>query len=174
MGLKKLNNVGLTKEMLDIVSPENFFVHTGDIGNPIIEMSEKRNLLNVQAQEFALMGYGANIMFAIIYDTETKTMEAKGRIRYNKSGNKSEFTKKSKVKYSDRSYQKLHAEIADTFTKIGKDVKAGITIEGEKVDLEFGIGEEHMSILKKMNDSGHFNIGIPTQMPEQAEEQSAA
>lgn len=152
----------MDKETLDLISPENFYIHTGELGKSIIEISEKTNILNIQAQEFSLNNYQAHLMFSILYDVETKTISARGSVRYEKTGNKTEFNKKTKLKYSDRNYKKLHNEIAEAFSRIaGSEAK----VEGEKIDIEFGIGEEFKSVLKKMNDSGHFNIGIPTEQP---------
>lgn len=150
------------KDIMKLISPENLFIATGkeDLSNPIIEMSDKKNLLYTTAQSFNLSNfdYPSDLMMSIIYDVEKKTIEMRGRIRYHKSGNKTVFSDKKQIKYSIKELKILKGKINEVYDMVGKNLR--MQPIDERTELVFDIGEKQESIIKKMNDSNRFNIAI--------------
>lgn len=126
---------------------------------PIIEMSETKNLLYMGLRNLTFAdSSAADFMASIIYNTEKKTIEMRGRMRFEDTGNKTGFQDKKPIPYSIDNYNKLKTRI-QTFTRLLiKDIPLFQPTE-DLFELEFSIGEDIDSITQKMNDSNRFNIG---------------
>lgn len=165
--MKKKTKVGMSKEMLDNISPENMmFVSDKEIenANPIVEMSDKRKLLCMSTQDFEFVrGQDINIMASIIYDVKTKMIETRGRWRFNASGKKTIFQDKAPLPYSEENYKKKMQDLDAIFSTV-KGIQISIFEVKEvntRVTLEFPPKTDMTTIMKAFNDSGRFDIGIP-------------
>lgn len=125
---------------------------------PIIEMSDTKNLLYMALRNMTFGGTAhVDYMASLIYDTEKKTIQMRGRMRYEDTGRKTIFNTKAEP-YSLKTYNKKKALIKEFTELLLKDVPLFKPSE-DLFELEFSIGEDTDSIIQKMNNSNRFNIG---------------
>lgn len=126
--------------------------------HPIIEMSDKKNLLYMALQNLSFMDTeDFDFMASIIYDVDNKTIEMRGRLRFETSGNKQIFSDPKPIRYNARNYQRKKEQIKSFSTDI---VDRKIFKAKEPLfEMEFAIGEDINSLTNKMNLSNRFNIG---------------
>lgn len=165
--MKNKTKVGISKEMLDNISPENMmFVSDKEIenANPIVEMSDTKNLLCMSTQDFEFTtNQSINVMASIIYDVKKKTIETRGRWRFNNSGKKTAFTDRNPLPYSEENYKKKREDLDLIFTTID-NINIGIFETkplDERFTVEFPPKTDMQVIIKAFNDSGKFDIGVP-------------
>ncbi|MFH0767809.1 MAG: hypothetical protein V1920_06920, partial [Bacillota bacterium] len=91
---------------------------------------------------------------------KTKTIEMRGRMRFDDTGNKTIFgSKEEGIKpYSRANYQKMKWMIKDMPTMLVKET--AFSPLNDIYELEFAIDESENSIIKKLNNSNHFDIGV--------------
>lgn len=148
-----------------IISPENR-MSASDIpsleelaaNKPIVEFGDNYDLLYIFSQPLEFMGVGTHLMCSIVYDKKTKQIEMRGRMRFESTGRKTCFQSKPQ-RYSPLSYKKLKTKASSMSSILMKDITAFVAVK-PPVELEFALGEDVEAIIKKMNDSGEFNIGV--------------
>ncbi len=146
------------------ISPNNRMDPTHQEGykgqKPIIEMSETKNLLYMGLRNLSFGGSSyVDFMASIIYDVKAKTIEMRGRMRYEDTGRKTEFSDKKAEPYSLKAYNEKKKQIQSFTDLLINDIPAYQPME-DLFELEFSIGEDIDSITQKMNDSNRFNIGV--------------
>ena len=95
-----------------------------------------------------------NFMAAIMYDCKNKTIQLKGRIRFNGSGRKTVFSDPNIKPFTAKNLE----ELKESCRKINK-MPFTEQINQPK-ELEFAIDEPYENIIQKINDSDMFNIGV--------------
>ena len=146
------------------ISPDNRMDTTDEIGfidqHPIIEMTETKNLLYIGLRNltFAETAH-VDFMASLIYDTKAKTIEMRGRMRFEDTGNKTIFSDKKAEPYSLEKYNEKKKQIQSFTELLIKNVELFKPME-DLFEMEFSIGEDTDSITQKMNDSNRFNIGV--------------
>lgn len=156
---RSMNNMEKKKNILDLISPENLFVYEGDLNKaePVVEMGKDKNPLYIVARGYEFHGHQINIMASVIYDAKTKMIDIRGRARYEASGNKTVMKDQKPMSYSPKNLEEKKKHADRVFKKMES---LGFEPIDTKAELTFEIGEEFDSILKKMNDSGHFDIAV--------------
>ena len=143
------------KDMANFTPPTNNQNH-----KPIIELTKEKTVLYMGLQNliFAETAY-SDYMASIVYDIKEKTIEMRGRMRTNLTGNKTIFSDKEPIPYTKANYIKMKWRVQDIVKKLPIDVPLFRPVD-DFFSLEFAIGEDIDSITQKMNDSNRFNIGI--------------
>lgn len=127
---------------------------------PIIEMSETKNLLYMGLRNLTFADSSVvDFMASLIYDVKAKTIEMRGRMRFEDTGNKTVFSDKVAKPYSIETYNEKKKQIRSFTELLLNDVPLFKPLE-DLFELEFSIGEDVDSITQKMNDSNRFNIGV--------------
>ena len=150
------------------ISPENR-MNPDDMDNvsekPIIEMTEDKNLLYMALRNMAFGDSSisfavspVDFMASIIYNAKEKTIEMRGRMRYESTGTKTVFSDKVAEPYTKTNYDKKKKMIQSFTENLTKDMPIFQPLE-DLFELEFKIGEDIDSIVYKMNASNRFNIG---------------
>lgn len=144
---------------LDYISPENLFVFTGDLNkmSAVVELSKKCKVIYIKAQDMDLNEMSAGVMASIIYNVPEKTIEIRGRARFS-SGRKREFSDKGALPYSVENLEIKKGIVASLFSKLLSS--PGMVSSDTPTEIAFEIDEPYESFLKKMNDSGRFNIAV--------------
>jgi hypothetical protein len=128
---------------------------------PIIEMSDENQIIYMAVQNLVFMNTShTNFMASIIHHKKAKTIEMRGRMRFEDTGRKTVFsTKDEDIKpYTRANYQKMKWMIKDMPTMLVKETPFKPV---EPIyELEFAINEDIDSIIKKLNDSNQFDIGV--------------
>mgnify|MGYP001605599740 CR=1 FL=1 len=146
------------------ISPDNRMDTKSEIDytnqQPIIEMTETKNLLYMALRNLTFADSShVDFMASLIYDTKTKTIEMRGRMRFEDTGKKTVFSDKKAEPYSLEKYNEKKKLIKSFTELLINDIPLFKPMEN-LFELEFTIGEEIDSITQKMNDSNRFNIGI--------------
>ena len=146
-----------------LISPDNKMnkEQSDQLGSePIIEMSETKNLLymGLRNMTFAETSH-VNFMASLIYNTKEKTIEMRGRMRYEETNRKTVFSDKKAEPYSLETYNKKKKLIKSFTELLINDIPLFKPLE-KLFEMEFSIGEDTDSITQKMNDSNRFNIGV--------------
>lgn len=154
-------------DLASLISPENHLDITQfNIGDkaemrPVIEISKDTTILYVYAVDLDFVGVNTNILASIVYNKKAKTIEMRGRTRFDSTGNKKVFSGEIKP-YTTMNLIQMRKKIKDLPIKLTTNVPQ-LKIVGTPVELHFTKDESIESIVKKMNDSNAFNIGsIPT------------
>ena len=156
------------KDPRDLISeenkmdPEKMKEMEENLGKPIIEMEEDRIM-----PVYMLMGElvfktkigesGMSYMVTISHNKKDGLLETRGRMRYEDTGNKTVFEAKEKYKVIE--LEKAKDEVRKMYKDMLKDIPSFKERE-PYFELEFNINESTDSIVKKMNDSNRFNIGV--------------
>ena len=142
------------------MSPEKMGLLDKEMGKPIIEMKEGETMpifIAISEMKF-LNQYDVNLMISIIYNYADKTIEMRGRIRYDATGNKVVLTGKEIKPFTVEDYTQMREDIRQTQSAmLKKDV---MELLDKPTELMFDIDESTESIMKKMNDSNKFDIGV--------------
>lgn len=127
-----------------------------DDSKAVIELSDTKEVLYIASQYMRFMTESLDLMASIIYDKEAKTIEMRGRIRYETTGNKTIFSDKKPTAYTQKALSKMKAKINAFIENLP------IVIEpiGDRIELQFAIGSDIDTFIQKLNDSGRFNIGM--------------
>ena len=145
------------------ISPDNKMdkEQSDQLGSkPIIEMSETKNLLYMGLRNMTFTETShVDFMASLIYDTKEKTIEMRGRMRYEETGRKTVFSDKKAEPYSLETYNEKKKLIRSFTELLINDIPLFKPME-DLFEIEFTIGEDTDSITQKMNDSNRFNIGI--------------
>lgn len=125
---------------------------------PVIALDKDHGLLYMYNVQLEFVGNGINYMASIVYDRTKKTVQMRGRMRYDESGNKTVFHDKE-LPYSE----KLVAELQEKIKKVPRDlVKKTPNLfryTQASNELFFGLDESIEDIVKKLNATDMFFIG---------------
>lgn len=142
------------------ISPENLMLVTEDprkMDEAIVELTDTRKPIFVRTVDFDNEGNElGNLMFTLIYDSETKKLKGKGRMRYA-DGYKTVFGK-PELDYSEENVVLLKTQ----FQELVKGTEEfGGPAQNDK-EVSFPLDVPNDELIKLMNDSGMFNIGVYT------------
>jgi hypothetical protein len=155
----KIPNIKISEE--NKMDPEKMkdFISQKGIPKPIIEFNEKKAmpLYIFIANLIFLSATNINIMATIMHIKKTNKLEIRGRIRYETTGIKTEFT--GKKTYKPEEIDKAKEFIKKFYKDMLNDLPLVREIK-QPTEINFEINEELNKILQKMNDSNEFNIGI--------------
>lgn len=126
---------------------------------PIIEMSEKTMPVFMLGADLIMeippLGKAPmNLMITISHIKEGDKLDIRGRMRFEDTGRKTIFGAKKEYKASQL------REAKQMVKDIYREMLNGMPLreQSPKWELNFDIGEDMDSILKKMKESDHFNI----------------
>jgi len=159
------------KEKQPYISPENKMNPerlkniTNNPTKPVIEMNPEKIMplhMFIGILEFIpiknITQYKTiiNLMATILHNKKTNKLEIRGRIRYEDTERKTVFNIPKEFKLTE--LNKAKKEIKTFYTdminnKMFKEVEP-------KFEIDFKINDDIDSIIKKLNDSNKFNIGI--------------
>ena len=97
-----------------------------------------------------------DIMMTLMHHVESDKIELRGRIRYETTGRKTVFNRPEMFDLKD--YEDARQEVRNMYLQLIKETP--IKPLATAWELEFKIGETTENIIKKMEASNHFNIGI--------------
>jgi hypothetical protein len=129
----------------------------------IIEMSDDKKVLfmglrNLSFSPLPNISSPIDFMASIIYDTKNKTIELRGRMRYEDTGRKTVMSDKKVVPYTKKNYEQKKKIIRQLTNELCKDAPVFTPLE-DLFELEFKLDETIDSIIQKINNSNRFNIG---------------
>ncbi len=97
-----------------------------------------------------------NYMMTASHLKKTNEIEIKGRLRYEATGRKTVFSLKENFKLNE--LDKAKGKIKEMYTVLRN--KMWLIEISPAVEINFGANESIDSIIKKMDESGEFDIGI--------------
>ena len=128
---------------------------------PVIEMEEGRVMpvyMFMASLKFVTEIGNSNLSFmaSVVHNIKEKNLEIRGRMRYEDTGRKTVFAFPNKYKTSE--LLETQREIKRMYNDILKDLPF---LEAKTYDeISFDLNETSESMIKKMNDSNLFNIGV--------------
>jgi len=159
------------KSLAHLISPENRML-TADmtklnLNHPegaVLNMIEKVEMpLYIYGIPCSFMGLECHFMAAIQHFIKENIIEIRGRLRFESSGNKTSVTGKNKMQYSKENLETMKQEIKDIVRRMGT-IMPFITTK-TPFELNFEVDESIESIMKKMNNSNQFDIGVKDKEP---------
>lgn len=149
------------KRKTPYIKPENR-LDMSDIGKdqrPIIELTDDTSLLYIYIVNLKVSTINTDIMASIIHSKKDNTIEMRGRIRREDTGSKSVFPTAPKLDYSEEAMKTMKAGIAGIVRKVSEDLPF-VQVLKTPFEISFAVDEDMDSIIKKLNASDQFNIGI--------------
>lgn len=130
------------------------------IGKPIIEMDEARvmplYMLGADLKmEIPPLGDAAmNLMITISHLKENNKLEIRGRMRFEDTGRKTIFG--AKKEFTLNEFQAAKDHVGELYKTMVDEMF--LKEHTPKWELQFAINESSDNIMKKINESNHFNI----------------
>lgn len=156
------------KELYDGISPENRMrpedmegINKDNV-QPVMKMDPGNEMpvfmfIADVGMEFPPLGLAKmNFMMCAQHMIKTNRIEVRGRMRFEDTGRKTHIEMKHDFKFSD--LEKAKQEIRDMYAKMTTEM--GLVEDHKPWEMTFEVNEDMDSVMKKLNDSGHFNIGI--------------
>jgi hypothetical protein len=142
---------------MDPETAMNATLHSG--GKAVLKLEEGVEMpLFLYGVPYTFMEVPCHLLVAIQHIIPSNELEIRGRMRFETTGNKSEFAKPQRMPFNERNLELMKEEVRRVVEQMETDLP--FIPQKPHFELNFRPGESVESVIKKMNDSNEFNIGV--------------